>query len=315
MCQGPRHRRGPSSGVGLCQGDGSLDTPCVKGTVLLTHVNLAKEDAEDDDSIDTRFWASMLLLEVVNMPRVTRMPSESGVYHVMARGINQSQLFYDDEDRQAFLERLGRYKAECGFFIYAWCLMGNHVHLLVREGDVALSDAMKRLLLSYSHYFNGKYDRKGYLYQDRYGRKPVDGDSYLLAAVRYIHRNPLEVGESIRYWTSFDEYMGSSWLTDTDFVLDMFADDRGKAREAFKEFVEGDDKGCSYSFDPAGTRLRDAEAIEVIKSVADVRECSEVCSWDRDALAELLQALKRLGLSVRQIARLTGLNRGVVQRA
>ena len=129
----------------------------------------------------------------------------------MVRGINQTQLFYGDEDRRAFMERLRRYKLECGFMLHAWCLMGNHVHLLVEEGRIDLSSMMKKILLSYSHYFNRKYDRRGYLFQDRYKSKPIEGDEYLLSVVRYIHRNPLEVGQTTAYWTSFDEYMAVSY--------------------------------------------------------------------------------------------------------
>ena len=83
----------------------------------------------------------------MRMPRQARRKSESGLHHVMVRGINQTQLFYDDEDRRAFMERLRRYKRECGFLLHAWCLMGNHVHLLVEEGRIDLSSMMKKILL------------------------------------------------------------------------------------------------------------------------------------------------------------------------
>ena len=248
------------------------------------------------------------------MPRGPREQSESGIYHVMVRGVNQAQLFYDDEDREAFLERLARYKGECGFEIYAWCLMGNHVHLLLREGPLALSDALKRLLLSYSHYFNEKYDRSGYLYQGRHKRKPVDDDGYLLAAVRYIHRNPLEIGEPVDSWTSYGEYMGTSGVADTGFVLGVLDASPAEARRLFKELVEGDGFEGGYSFGGGG-RMRDAEAVEAIKALAHVENCTDVSGMGRGELAELLPALKKRGLTVRQIARLTGLNRGIVQRA
>ena len=85
----------------------------------------------------------------MRMPRQARRKSESGLHHVMVRGINQTQRFYDDEDRRAFMERLRRYKLECGFMLHAWCLMGNHVHLLVEEGRIDLSSMMKKILLSH----------------------------------------------------------------------------------------------------------------------------------------------------------------------
>jgi REP element-mobilizing transposase RayT len=102
------------------------------------------------------------------MPRIARTKSESGIYHVMLRGINQTQLFYDDDDRKAFIEVLERYRHECRFKLYAYSLMGNHVHLLLKEEGTGLADIIKRIALSYSARFNRKYERNGYLFQGRY---------------------------------------------------------------------------------------------------------------------------------------------------
>ena len=178
----------------------------------------------------------------VPMPRGARKQSESSIYHVMVRGVNQMQLFYDDEDRIVFVERIRRYRDECGFKLYAWCLMDNHVHLLIEVGNVELATIMKKLLLSYSHWFNNKYDRSGYLYEGRFVSKAVEDDHYLLGAVRYIHRNPLEVGGSVDTWTSYRDYMGSDGpgITDTGLVLGMLAEDPERARLAFHELVTGE---------------------------------------------------------------------------
>ena len=252
----------------------------------------------------------------MRMPRQARRKSESGLHHVMVRGINQTQLFYDDEDRRAFMERLRRYKRECGFMLHAWCLMGNHVHLLVEEGRIDLSSMMKKILLSYSHYFNRKYDRRGYLFQDRYKSKPIEGDEYLLSVVRYIHRNPLEVGQTTAYWTSFDEYMETPRLADTERVLEMLDADPSKAKSAFRLLVESESDG---GLPPCGidnpARLSDREAIMLIREIAGVSECAEVCSLDKARREEAVLLLRARGLSIRQISRLTGLSKGIVERA
>jgi REP element-mobilizing transposase RayT len=245
----------------------------------------------------------------------------------MLRGINQTQLFYDDEDRMAFLGRVERYKHECGFLLYAYCLMGNHVHLLLQPGDVTLAKVMQRLTLSYSSWFNNRYDRSGYLFQGRFRSEPINGDAYFLAVVRYIHNNPVQIGESINSWTSYGDYMDTPVLVDTDFVLSLFDADTSKARRLLDEFLQaavqsGPDASngdASSILDmPTAPRLRrpsDAEAIELIKAIASIDTCIALSHKGGDARNKYLAALKQKGLSVRQLSRLTGINRGIVQKA
>lgn len=251
------------------------------------------------------------------MPRGPREQSGTNIYHVMIRGINQVQLFYDDEDRRTFIEQLVRYKEECGFELLAWCLMGNHVHLLVGIGDVELPVVIKKLLLSYSVRYNRKYDRAGYLYQDRYKSKAIDDDRYLQAAVRYIHRNPLEAGNGVDYWTSYNDYLGAGGpgITDTGLFLGMLSGDVDRARMLFAEFVASEEGTVDYSIGEGAGRMRDARAIDIIKEVAGVDSCQGVSSLEQTDLRKVLCELRERGLSIRQIARLTGLSRGIVERA
>ena len=123
--------------------------------------------------------------------------SGSGIYHVMIRGINYQSIFEDSEDREKYLQLLRNTRKRCGFALYGYCLMGNHVHLLVKEaagpsvitmqgGDVEvgpgepLESIFKRLGVSYVRYFNRKYKRVGHLFQDRYRSEPIEDDAYLL---------------------------------------------------------------------------------------------------------------------------------------
>jgi len=250
------------------------------------------------------------------MPRGARAQSESSIYHVMLRGINQVQLFYEDDDRHAFLERLGRYVGEGAFIIYAYVLMGNHVHLLLKEGSDSLSRSMKRLALSYSHYFNAKYDRSGYLFQGRFRSEPVDSDAYLLAVVRYIHHNPVKVGESIGHWTSYSEYLDAPVVIDDSFVLNMFSDDKETARSQLKELLlcpDGDELEVSLA---GNTRkLSDREAIEIINAVAGTASCNELAGFEKDLRNQVLRQLKDEGLSIRQISRLTEIGKAIVHKA
>ena len=250
------------------------------------------------------------------MPRAARTASDHDMYHVMARGINQVQLFYDDEDRRAFIERLWRYRDACGILVCSWCLMANHVHLLVCSTLPTLSGFMKRLQLSYSHYYDNRYDRQGYLFQGRFRSVPIESEAQLLSVVRYIHRNPIEVGLGVSDWTSFDDIANARGSTDCELVLSLFAEDRQQAGLAFSRFVSnGEATDPVFSEANARRRIRDEDATRIIMEAAGTASCQAVCDLDAPARDAVVAMARARGLTVRQIARLTGLNRGVVLRA
>ena len=120
--------------------------------------------------------------------------SESGIYHVILRGVNRQAIFEDDEDSEQFLDILEGCKAVSGFEVLAYCLMGNHVHLLMRVGKEPLSTIFRRIASKYVYWFNVKYDRVGHLFQERFKSEPVEDDAYLATVMRYIHNNPVKAG-------------------------------------------------------------------------------------------------------------------------
>ena len=126
------------------------------------------------------------------MPRVAREKSKTGIYHIILRAVNRQIIFEEDEDAIKFLETLERYKETSGYEIYAYCLMGNHVHILLKEGKEDLGVTMRRIGASYVYWYNWKYERVGHLFQDRYKSEVVETEKYLLAVLRYIHQNPLK---------------------------------------------------------------------------------------------------------------------------
>jgi REP element-mobilizing transposase RayT len=163
------------------------------------------------------------------LPRAAREKSSTGIYHIMLRGINKQDIFNDDEDRERFLETIQRYKKETGFQLYAYCLMDNHVHLIIRENDMELSKVMKRIGTSYAGYFNWKYGRSGHLFQNRYCSEAVENDSYLYMVIRYIHQNPAKAGicaVNEYKWSSYNCYISESSVIDKDIFLNMFNEDR-----------------------------------------------------------------------------------------
>jgi REP element-mobilizing transposase RayT len=131
------------------------------------------------------------------IPRRAREKSNSGIYHIFLRGINRQDIFEDGEDSQKFLDALQRYKEISAYSLYAYCLMGNHVHLLLQVGVEPLAQFMRRICGSYVYWYNKKYKRIGNLFQDRFKSEPDKDDANflpssgtstrILARSRYIH--------------------------------------------------------------------------------------------------------------------------------
>ena len=152
------------------------------------------------------------------MPRGPRKRSNSSIYHVIIRGINKQIIFESDDDRYEFLSRLKSFIDENKFIMFGYCLMDNHVHLLVQEIEDDISTIIKRISASYVFWYNKKHERCGHLFQERFKSEPVETESYLLTVLRYIHRNPIEAGLSkdiLDYkWSSYKEYIQEPIITD-----------------------------------------------------------------------------------------------------
>jgi len=213
------------------------------------------------------------------MPRVAREKSKTGIYHIILRGVNRQVIFEDEEDASKFLQTLERFKAVSGYEIYAYCLMGNHVHILLKEGKEDLGVAMRRIGASYVYWYNWKYDRVGHLFQDRYRSEVVETEKYLLVVLRYIHQNPLKAGlvKDIQEfkWSSYGEYISAGTLTDVEFILNIFDSNRGKAKVKFEEFhKEQSNISC---LDIEDSRIiKDEEVAKIIKEVCQISHCKDI---------------------------------------
>jgi len=148
------------------------------------------------------------------MPRYARRKSSTGIYHVITRGNRRSDIFFDEYDKLRFIDILKRKSEELDFYIYAYCLMDNHIHLLINELGSDISKIMGVINISYVRYFNTKYDKIGHLFQDRYKSEAVENEKYLFGVIRYIHQNPLKaamVNNVDDYkWSSYKEYIDST---------------------------------------------------------------------------------------------------------
>lgn len=244
------------------------------------------------------------------MPRQPRRASHSGYLHLIVRGNNKQVLFEEEADYRFFISRLGRYCRETSIRISAYCLMENHVHLLVNDRQNNVSSMMKKLTVSYSAFYNQKYERCGHLFQGRYLCEPVDDDRYLLTVFRYILNNPWKAGicpVSQYRWSSYKAYFKPNAPLDLSFIRDRFP-----TEEAYREYLgaPNEDECLEYV-----TRSHsDSEAREMIQKCCRVESGTELQTWDRERRNDALRRLKQENLSLRQIERLTGISRSIIHR-
>ena len=245
------------------------------------------------------------------MPRSARIKSASGIYHIMLRGINRQQIFEDREDKSRFLETLSKYKKQCEYEIYAYCLMGNHVHILLKEGTEDLTLMLKRIAGSYVYWYNWKYHRTGHLFQDRFKSEPVENDEYFLTVIRYIHQNPIKAGfcKSVDEYefSSYNEYINKSNLVDTDFCLGIID------KEQFVEFNNERNEDICLDISESVSRLNDYEAMEIVKKISKCKSMSEFQLLDTKKRNDYIKKMYQTGLSIRQISRLTGVSKRIVE--
>ena len=212
----------------------------------------------------------------------------------MLRGINQQQIFEETEDYIKFLEILKDCKAICEFKLFAYCLMGNHIHLLIQEGTESLEQVFKRLCGRFVYWYNIKYRRVGHLFQDRFKSEPVDRDDYFFTVLRYIHQNPTKAGLCKRVedyaYSSYMEYFNESSFVDRDDVLNLMTVD---------EFIglhqQAVDTNCMDIAEKAILRVTDEQAKELIRSWGADRVLFGTDYPMRSAASEL-EELFKLGL-------------------
>jgi REP element-mobilizing transposase RayT len=181
------------------------------------------------------------------MPRKTRIDAPGALHHIIIRGIERRKIFLDDRDRDDFIDRLSRILKQSSTTCYAWVLIPNHVHLLLRTGTTPIPTVMRRLLTGYVVNFNRRYGRHGPLFQNRYKSILCQEDPYFLKLVRYIHLNPLR-SLIVKSYSELGGYryaghgviLGrrkNDWQ-DVDQVLGFFGTKAGRARNRYEAYVE-----------------------------------------------------------------------------
>jgi len=248
---------------------------------------------------------------VIEISRLPRTISKSGVYHILFRGVNQQNIFEENADFEKLKKTIFDVKQDLNFKIYAYCFMSNHVHIILKEkcvGDISL--IMKRILTKYARWYNIKYGRSGALIANRYKSVPVEIDEYFLNLIRYVHQNPIKAGIADRIenyqYSSFFEYTNESYLTDTEFLMKMVS---------LCEFIEYHQETENMEFRVTDSKKKtDDEVVLYLEKNYNIGNPKSISKFSKTNRDKILRELKK-EFSIRQLQRITGISRGVITKA
>lgn len=272
------------------------------------------------------FAAVKFNFNAIIMPRQTRQTSGTGIYHVMLRGINHQDIFEERKDYWKFLRLLKLQthpKDEKGIplkphcVIYAYCLMTNHVHMLIREGDKGIMEPIKSITIAYALYFNKRYNRTGHLFQDRFKSEPVNDMAYFVTLLRYIHQNPVAGGitKNVRdyTWSSWCEYEGRTCAIPVCTTQHVFA--RISCEDLTELINEPLAKALNIlDFDNETiVRVTDEKVKDYVLSICGVSSLTEIQHLPKTQRNAVLRKVRDYGASIRQIARMTGISEGIIR--
>ncbi|MBK5239708.1 transposase [Clostridium sp.] len=214
------------------------------------------------------------------MARMARLKAADAIYHIMCKSISEVTLYRDSEDKKKYLSLVKKYKNLHNVKIYGYCLMDNHVHLLLDSNGADISKVMHGINFSYAMYFNKKYKRDGHLFKGRFKSKIVDNDQYLKTVSLYIHNNPSSICEfkdcPEKYaFSSLGVYIGKKRdhfnIVDYRFVMDLFSNNLSTARKSYYSLIDGctDEKlKEEFEFEDEKTEYRSGRKIPITNYTA-----------------------------------------------
>ena len=248
------------------------------------------------------------------MVRHARKKSSTGIYHVMLRGIDKRDIFLDDEDRERFIERVINAKKLGNFEMYGYCLMDNHVHLLIREGE-DIGNSIKRITVGYVAWHNNKHGRVGHLFQNRYLSEPVEGEGYLITVLRYIHQNPVKAGivkEANDYsWSSYKQYLqayqNENSSVDADLIKGYF-----KTFEDFRQYMNTPNSDECLEYKQLN-KSTDTDLMKAINIDYNIEKLTDIPIKERNKL--IREIYHNTGASIRQLERVIGVGKAIIEKA
>ena len=262
------------------------------------------------------------------MPRQAREKSGTGIYHVMLRGINHQDIFEERADYWKFIKLLRLqthpenkegHPLPPHCIVYAYCLMTNHVHLLIRELNEGLMSPIRSISIAYAQYFNKKYDHSGHLFQDRFKSEPVNDMAYFITLIRYIHQNPVAAGIT----ETVDGYTWSSWCEYVDkkpcalpicttqhvFMRISREDLTALVNELLPKALNILDLDNETS-----VRVSDEKVREYLLAICRDGNITAIQHYTKDDRNEIIRQLKDYGASIRQISRMIGISEGIIRK-
>ncbi|MCR5107129.1 MAG: transposase [Lachnospiraceae bacterium] len=245
--------------------------------------------------------------------------SSSGIYHIILRSVNQHIIFEEDFDYQKFLFVLSDCKKKYDVKIYAYCLMDNHIHLLIYSSRDDLSVFFQSLGTRFVRWYNSKYSRSGHLFQDRFHSVAIESDTAFLSALTYIHNNPVKAN-IIRYpseyrWSSYNAYYGAkNPLVIVSFAYDIAGSKESLLRFFSKEELSFEDELFKDDHRTGTHFLTDEKALFIFKSLTNLPSTHDVVNLTKVKRNEYVRSLRKEGLSIRQVSRLMDLSEATIKR-
>ncbi len=255
------------------------------------------------------------------MPRMARKKCNTKVYHVILRGNAKQDIFLEKQDYNKFTKEIYNTKEKYQYELYAYCFMTNHVHLIIYDKNDKLSKILQSLTVSYSAYWNKKYERVGHLFQNRFLSKNVEDEKYLRTLCRYIHQNPCKsgIGEMEEYpWSSYQEYLEGREIVETKQVLMLFGENKTEAISNFINFhkvnQKREDIGELIEYEMV-EKINDEQAKKYIEEILKLENIQEILQYSVKKRNEYLKRLKGIqGINKTQIARVTGLTKKMIEK-
>ena len=253
------------------------------------------------------------------MPRIARKISSTKVYHIILRGNDRQDIFLDEQDYHKFLKIVKILKEKYQYDIFTYCLMSNHVHLVIYDKNMKLSKIIQSMEISYASYFAKKYNKVGHLFQNRFLSKNVETKEYLCGLCRYIHQNPLKakISNTEDYkWSSYREFIYGEKIISSELVLSMFAPNKKEAIENFIIFHSYETNFINEEVEyECIDRITDEQVKKKVQKILNIENVRMINSYDRKTRNEELQKLKIIkGVSKAQLSRVLGIKRKILER-
>jgi len=253
------------------------------------------------------------------MPRKPRTLSSTGIYHIILRAVNQHIIFEEDSDYQKFLFILSDCKKKYDIDIFAYCLMNNHIHLLIHIPDDKLASFFQSLGTRFVRWYNNKYLRSGHLFQERFYSSVVESEQAYLSTLIYIHNNPVKAN-MCRYaseyrWSSINAYLGAeNPLINASFSYNIAGSKDSLLHYFAKEADSPENSLFENDHREANHFFTDEKALDIFKSITHLSSASDVITLEKVKRNEYVRLLKKEGLTIKQIARVMDISGTTVKR-